>query len=211
MTDSAFRLANMYGSIASVAMIAALAISCSPSNPVDEPPSSPEAAQAPAARDGFEIATVRVSYRVEGPGPMRGTSVLWIEDFGARAGTREELAAGSGPTTRVDTLWDGSRSHIRNGSQPVAQSSFRPISTEASAMARSSEAERAAIGWVAQGERTVAGQTCSVWRNDQMGGIELCVWRGVDLQMLSRAQRREAVEIVEGERMPAEIGALAAR
>jgi hypothetical protein len=163
--------------------------------------------------NGFEISTVRIVFRHQGA--ERGTSTLWIENFGERAAMLNQVDTGGGPEEQR-TYWDGKHSYIQiTHDAPVAQSSFEPAEMEASSTVRSSNPQKAALGWVQTEKRTVAGQACQVWRQE-LNRNELCVWRGLDIQEIvgenpdgSFNTKREAVEIVEGERIPAEFTALA--
>jgi hypothetical protein len=207
-----------------IALASALALAaCSPPTATDSTSAGDargaETAAAPSGGERIGVETVRVSFRQDGPRAMgvaiQGTRLVWYEAYGARVGVLEQVGPGGQNLSNVRQFWDGATktSYLQNGDQPVSRQSNWPgvNSIEISAMVRSGEAERAAIGWTRQGERQIAGQTCEEWVTDRPAHAELCVWRGIDLYSSALGVTREAIEIVEGERIPAEIGALAAR
>ena len=163
--------------------------------------------------NGFEIPTVRITYRYEGM--QHGTSTLWIQDYGKQAAFLNQIDTGGGPADER-TYWDGEKSYIQSTpGGPVGQSTFEPVQMEASSIVRASGEQKTSLGWVRGDTRMVAGQSCQVWRQ-QVNQTELCVWRGLDIQEIdglhpngSFDTKREAVEIVEGEMVPAEFTALA--
>ena len=200
-------------------LLAFVIVACRPADQPPEPtPLEQLIAEGPPrtpvlVNNGFDVATVRITFRHEGA--QSGTSTVWIEDYGEKAALLEEVDSGGGASQR-HTYWGGDRSYLQNSpNAPVAQSSFEPDQMIASRIVRFSEEQKAALGWTPAGERTIAGQTCQVWRQE-LNQTELCVWRGLDIQEITGVNpdgtfetKREAVEIVENERIPAEFVALA--
>jgi hypothetical protein len=163
----------------------------------------------PGPQEGYEVQNVRVVYRLEGP--QRGTSTLWIEEGGLRVAARDAYTDFSGEVDQ-DVYWDGSAAHFRPEGGEVGHSPFIPNRFQPSTIATEDPAMIQRLGYVQTEMRTVAGKPCQVWHNAS-ARIELCVWQGVNLQEFieeGQAQfRRIATEVVEGERIPDEIRALA--
>lgn len=171
-------------------------------------PSKPAPATVPTSQSGFGIETVRISYKQTGPGPVTATTTFWIEDFGAHAAMRKQYGPPS--PERNDTYWNGETAFIKRSDRGsgVGLVKYHPDEMRASSMVTSSEPERAALGWTATGERTFAGKTCAAWKSEKLGR-EFCVWRGVNIQEITIGRAVEATEIVEGERIPDDLRALA--
>jgi hypothetical protein len=175
--------------------------------PPEQPPPPPP--PPPGPQDGFEVQNVRITYRLEGP--QQGTSTIWIEDQGHRVAARDAYNDFSGEVDQ-DVYWDGSQAHFRPEGGEVGHSRFIPNRFQPSTIATEDPAMIQRLGYQQIEMRTVAGQPCQVWRNTT-ARIELCVWKGVNLQEFIEqgpAQfRRIATEVVEGEMIPAEFRALA--
>jgi hypothetical protein len=168
------------------------------------PPAPP-----PGPQEGFEVQTARITYRLEGP--QRGTSTIWIEDQGFRVAARDQYTDFSGPVNQL-VYWDGSNAHFRPEGGETGHSPFIPNRFQPSTIATNTEGQLARLGYRQTEQRTVAGKLCQAYRNDA-ARIELCVWQGVNLQEIVEegdAQfRRIATEVVDNERIPDELRALA--
>jgi hypothetical protein len=173
----------------------------------EQPPPPPP--PLPGPQEGFEVGTVRLAYRLEGP--QRGTSTVWFEENGFRAAARDEYTDFSGQVNQ-QVYWDGSRAHFRVNNGAPGHSAFIPNRFQPSTIATEDPAMIARLGYLQTEMRTVAGQPCQVWRNDA-ARIELCVWKGVNLQEFIESGdaqvRKIATAVVENEPIPDELRALA--
>jgi hypothetical protein len=163
----------------------------------------------PGPQEGFDVQNVRINYRLEGP--QRGTTTLWIEEGGLHVAARDSYTDFSGEVDQ-DVYWDGRAAHFRPEGGEIGHSPFIPNRFQPSTMATENPEMIARLGFQQIEMRTVAGKPCQVWRNDG-ARIELCVWQGINLQEFIEqgdAQfRRIATEVVEGERIPDDLRALA--
>lgn len=161
----------------------------------------------------FNVENARIDF--EKSGESTGAYTLYIEDYGRRAASIEEIEQ-RGRSIRVTRYWDGEYSYEKDDQDDVVTtSSIRFANLEPSVMLRSSPAQLITLGYEDDGWREVAGVQCRMWRSDKVGN-EICVWKGVEI--ISRMNRmkngdyaviRKAVAIEEGTEIPAEIKALA--
>jgi len=162
----------------------------------------------------FNVENARIDF--EKSGESTGAYTLYIEDYGKRAASVEQVQQHN-QSKQIVRYWDGNFSYV-TGEQDgvVTTSSIRFANLEPSVMLRSSPTQLITLGYEDAGWREIAGVQCRMWRSDKVGN-EICVWKGVEI--IARMNRikngdyavvRKAVFIEEGVEIPADIKALAA-
>lgn len=161
----------------------------------------------------FNVENARIDF--EKSGDSTGAYTLYIEDYGKRAASVEQVQQHN-QSAQIVRYWDGKYSYVTEEQDGVVTtSSIRFANLEPSVMLRSSPTQLITLGYEDAGWREIAGVQCRMWRSDKVGN-EICVWKGVEV--IARMNRmkngdytivRKAVAVEEGVAIPADIKALA--
>ena len=178
---------------------------------VDEKVEETVAAFVPDAKQ-FALESFKIVYALEGQ--TTGTRTMYVEAHGDRVAIVDDVVVYNKDDDRL-TYWDGDNVYLQTlPDGKVSKAAIRPITTEPSSFAITSASDLQGIGYVLQGDKTVAGVECEHWVNTSLN-YNACRWNRIDFEMIvgepeRPVQKTRAIDFEAGVGIPDDVKAVIA-